>query len=102
MKRFSIVIFILAGFHSFAQNKTYNVRNSTYSIKADVNSVLISAGGHTRTLTPIIQVIESSNDPLMSEKKSDNNLSPQVSWNNPWGLKKAPDVKATKQPSTEY
>lgn len=104
-KLFVVLSLLLICGLSFGQSKIYKLTNSSYTIESDLNSIRITRNNNTaiyRILKPTVQVVQSLNDPLMSEKKSDNNLSPQVSWDNPRGLKKAPDVKTTKQPSTEY
>lgn len=89
----------------FAQNQKYFLQNESYIIQATVDRIYISTKRRPsieRILEPTLQVVQSINDPLMTEKKSDNKLSPQVAWNNPDDLKKAPELIVSTQSSTEY
>lgn len=105
MKKLLFFLFCCSALTSLAQSGTYTLKNESYELVADVNTICISIPGNTsvqRLLKPVVQVIRSQNNPLMAEKKSDNNLSPQVSWNNPGDLKETPVQATDASPSTEY
>lgn len=88
-----LFLFLTASFLSLAQTEILKFENSSYHIEANASSIKIRTKNQVvvdRVLKPVVQIIRSENDPLMAEKKSDNNLSPQVAWNNPKDLKKIP------------
>jgi hypothetical protein len=104
MKKISFLILFLICLNSFGQNnqnKTYKLQNALYSLELDLNVIRISHAKESRSLSPVVQVIQSQNNPLMLERKSDNNLSPQVAWNNPMDLKKVPEQDKSR-PSAAY
>ncbi len=107
-KKKNLVLAFLAAVLSFnaaAQSKTYTLQNESYSIRADVHKIQITATNgqeSSRTLEPIVQVIQSLNDPMMSEARSDNRLSPQVAWNNPMDLKEVPEKNDKAESALEY
>lgn len=101
MKFIGLILLALIGsLDAHTQEQKYTIENGRYIVEADVHQISVitkESPKNKRILKPRIEVIQSFNDPLMAERKSDNDLSPQVAWNNPEDLETVPEFKTDEQ-----